>query len=185
MKRKKQERPWNLSREGKSLLQSLANEHERVQVLIAVTFLENGLEQCLRTAFAQYKTDHDLLDKLFNVHRGLLSSLASKGWVARACGVIDQETYLALEAIRNLRNAFAHENFKISLSHPTVEEEIARLREYISPKWFGEKWEQTAPERFKQEGVLVNGSPHVYFLLAAMQVFTKLSLAEFDLRQRQ
>ena len=137
------------------------------------------------TALAAYKTDHDLLDKLFNVHRGLLSSLASKGWVARACGVIDQETYLALEAIRNLRNAFAHENFKISLSHPTVEEEIARLREYISPKWFGEKWEQTAPERFKQEGVLVNGSPHVYFLLAAMQVFTKLSLAEFDLRQRQ
>jgi hypothetical protein len=185
MKRTKQEPPWNLSRESQSLFQSLVDEPERVQVLIATTFLDNGLEQCLRMTFAHNKTNSDLLSKLFSQHNGLLSSLGPKVWVARACGVIDQETYLTLEAIRNIRNACAHENFKISLSHRTVKKEITCLREYISPKWLGEKWEQTAPDRLKQQGVPVTGPAHLHFLLAAMQVFSQLSLAEYDLRQRQ
>jgi hypothetical protein len=137
------------------------------------------------TTFPKKTTDNELLHKLFNPHSGLLSSFGPKVWVARACELLDHETYLALEAIRGVRNACAHENFKIKLSHRSVEKEIASLRSYISPQWFGENWEETGATRLKQNGIEVSGSEHLYFLLAAMQAFTQLSLVERDLKERQ
>ena len=72
MKKRKTKKQWIISEDGKSLLQNLAGESERVRVIIASTFLENGLECCLRW-------------KLRNETRGEVDTFINR-WFSNAFG---------------------------------------------------------------------------------------------------
>ena len=76
-----------------------------------------------------------------------------------------------------------HEDFKITLSDPSLEDEMSRLHEYVSRNSgrIDDDWEHTYPARLQQSGVAVSGDAHLYFVLAAMLLFTSVSVIEFDL----
>lgn len=101
---------------GKPLLDALCNESERAQVLIGAAFIDNGLKRCLKAIFLASGLNHDERKELLATQRSLFGAFGAKIIACRAFGILEKGPSDAAEAIKNIRNAFAHEDFAISLA---------------------------------------------------------------------
>ncbi len=124
----------SLNQDGDFFFDALKGETERGQVLIAATFLENGLEDILRIVFLLNGVPKGTIgDRLLGEgQRPLLSNFATKTLAAWAFGIIDDRDFRALEAVRGIRNACAHSNFAITLAHEDVRQDMAALDQYVN-----------------------------------------------------
>jgi hypothetical protein len=111
-------RNWSANVRGETFTQALIEEGERGQVLVAATFLDNVLTEYLRVKFEQEGTSAKLSENLLPTdpeRYSPISAFATKIKVCRAFGLIVDDSFGALEAIRALRNSFAHADFKIRM----------------------------------------------------------------------
>ncbi|MEN6559047.1 MAG: HEPN domain-containing protein [Thermoguttaceae bacterium] len=184
MSKKKTKQPWIISEDGKSLLENFAGESERTRVIIASSFLENGLEACLRLKFKNEMNgeDSNIVNKLFD---STLRDFGRKNLIARVLGIINHPTYEAIDSIREIRNAFAHENFKIKLSHTSLNKYIGKLKDYLQQKYKERErlaWEKEEIEHFSKHKVSITDKSDLYFSLAVVNLFGYLGVAEFNFK---
>ena len=127
---------------GKLLVDALlSEENERDVVLVAAAFLDKMLRQIIEAQITKEgfkkncpKSDdnHGLYQKLLGGPASLFSSSWAKATACRVFGIIKQPEYKALNALREIRNKFAHSGFKIGLADKEVAKYIQVLREYLS-----------------------------------------------------
>ncbi len=127
---------WYESKEGGFLLNALAHENERGQVLIATAFLDKAIKECLHVKFKKEGAG-DLYKSLVLNCAAPLSSFWSKIHFCRAFGLISKEDHKALDAVREIRNEFAHANFCVKFSNTLLVEQLKVLEEYTvnSGEW--------------------------------------------------
>jgi DNA-binding MltR family transcriptional regulator len=85
----------------------LMEESDRGCVLVAASKIEVALEQLFTDIFVANSIPKKLRDRIFDLG-GPLSSLSSKTKLAYALGLISKDVFADIEAIRDLRNTFAH-----------------------------------------------------------------------------
>lgn len=105
------------SEELRNLWAVKRSETDRGRVLATAAVIDNSLEVLLRQKFKQ---DSGVSDKFLNelISHGKsppLGTFAVKSAMARACGLIDEQTLKALDILRDIRNDAAHmeEAFKL------------------------------------------------------------------------
>jgi hypothetical protein len=120
-----------LNEKGQFITESLAGESERGQVLISSTFLDNFLKHRLRIRFEKNGLNAKTIKELLREKGGLFSSFWSRIVACRAFGLIGENSYSALEAIREIRNHFAHAGFKTTLSSPELVGYLSALGNFV------------------------------------------------------
>ncbi len=117
---------------GKALLDALAGESERGQVLICTTFLDKAITRCLKAQFMITGTNREQRANLIGSYRSILGTFGAKIAACRAFGLLEKEPSDALKAIQDIRNAFAHSDFRNTLASPEVADKIASLKKWLS-----------------------------------------------------
>jgi DNA-binding MltR family transcriptional regulator len=84
-------------------MHELEKESDRGCALAASSYLEDRLQQLLRTRMV----DHPMIDELFK-GTDALSTFSARIKLAFALGIISNEVRLDLDAIRDIRNNFGH-----------------------------------------------------------------------------
>jgi hypothetical protein len=110
---------------------ALSNESERGRVLVGAAILDAALHDCLSNYFVQQGIESDLRAKLLSSDRGLLGTFWARIVICRVFGVINEKLYLALEAIRKLRNHCAHSDSPVDLTGPEVRGHTQALRGFL------------------------------------------------------
>jgi hypothetical protein len=104
-----------------------ANESDRGVALIAAAYLDQALEQLLR---AHFGGGRKLADELLEQGRAL-SSFRSRILLAHAVGLIGPLHFQTLDAIREIRNKFAH--FRRDLKFETPEVKSLIMQKFKLP----------------------------------------------------
>lgn len=136
MGKKKRERGFGDRNEN--LLQALARESDRAIVLIAMEFISDGLESCLRERFSSEEANRKLQDRLLTDINAPLNTPSTRIDVCRAIGLVDERTHQALQSLRALRNRAAHQTH-FSATDPGNSSDVILLQEYaedMRPKPF-------------------------------------------------
>lgn len=120
------------STKGQPLLNVLAGETDSAQVLISTAFLDRALKRCLKTLFKVSGTNGDQRQLLIGSHGSILGSFGAKIVVSRGFGLLEKGPADTLEAIKELRNAFAHNDFAIRLDS---DDEKVRKNMVIVQEW--------------------------------------------------
>lgn len=110
------------------LRELLSEESDRGSVLLAVSYLENELENALRLVLVEDK----LCDKVF---RGILGNFASKINMSYLLGIISKEQMNNINKIKDVRNKFGHSYTKLEFDTDEIKRACLDLRyqyeEYI------------------------------------------------------
>jgi DNA-binding MltR family transcriptional regulator len=85
----------------------LVEESDRGCVLVGAAILERRLEDIFRHVFDRNGIAKKLQDALFDAN-GPLGTFSSKAKLAYSLGLIPKNTYEDLDAVRRIRNDFAH-----------------------------------------------------------------------------
>lgn len=117
------------STKEKPLLNALVGETEPAQILISAAFLDKALERCLNTLFKASGTNCDQRKELIGSYRNILGTFGAKIPVCRGFGLLEKGPADTLEAIKDIRNAFAHFDFAVTLE--SDEEKIKNNMETI------------------------------------------------------
>jgi hypothetical protein len=122
---------------GEPLIDALLGESERGQVLIATAFLDKAMRGCLAAKFTEEQTTPRLQNTLLGSEKngGANAALGTFGvriQALRAFGFISEETYMALEQVRKVRNAFAHKDFKITFVSSEVQPYMRKMRDWLT-----------------------------------------------------
>ncbi len=115
-------------------------ESDRGAAIVAGSYLEHALLAYIRFSVADRL---DVLDELFRP-MGPLSSFASMVSVAYAFGLIDRTTYIDLDAVRKIRNHFAHEPYDTSFDDDLVHDVSQKL--FVYQMALDERFESRAEE---------------------------------------
>ena len=94
-------------------------------VLSLTAILDGQLERCLKRAMRPMP--NKLYADIFDPMRPL-GSFASKVVMAYALGVVTRDTYLELEKVRAIRNAFAHSTALLHLDSDSIAPLFTKLR---------------------------------------------------------
>jgi DNA-binding MltR family transcriptional regulator len=108
-------------KEVKNIMDALREEGDRSAAIVASSLLESALEKILIAAMRQ--SDPRLVGQLFE-NRGPLSDFNGKILIGVAFGAISVQMGEHFQAIRHVRNAFAHSRLPISFETPEVKKEI-------------------------------------------------------------
>ena len=122
---------WYVGSGGDTLVEAIAKETERGQALIACTFIENLLEECLRAKFCRESISPEFQNDKLLSDRGLFGSLWAKATACRVFGLIKVSEYEALEAVRKIRNAFAHSDLAIRMDNQEICGHVEVLKKYL------------------------------------------------------
>jgi DNA-binding MltR family transcriptional regulator len=104
------------------LLTELESESPRGAVLVSATLLDEQLAECLLSRFI----DHPDAAKLVEGFNAPLGTFAARILAAFAAGCISDREYRDLEAIRRIRNDFAHK-LSISFDDASIKDRCATL----------------------------------------------------------
>lgn len=121
MSRSKKEQPTipELSEESQVWMEDLDRETDRGAALVAAAYLDEVIQQMIRSKLAEDKNAADvLLDR---------STAFSRMNLARALGLIGPKTYDALDRIRIIRNHFAHSRTNLTFNAETISKECGTL----------------------------------------------------------
>lgn len=94
--------------------EATAETNPRGAVILIASNIENTLESALLRLLKQERTGD-----LFGVEKPL-GTFRNKIWIAHALDIFGDETFLNLECIRNIRNAFSHSKIPISFDTQEV-----------------------------------------------------------------
>ena len=106
------------------LRMSLNKESDRGAVLLSVAYLENYLENALKSKLIGSQKH---LKKLFEFN-GALGTFSSKIDMSLSIGIINDKVYSDLNTLRKIRNKFAHHFELIDLASSNVEASILNLK---------------------------------------------------------
>ena len=150
------------------------NESDRGAVLVAAAFIEEALEHLLRQVFtvkscnASSDKFPSQLDKL--LRPGIdapLGSFAARISACFALGIIDIDYFNALEALRSLRNNYAHR--RTDGSRPQLSEESVQIihRSVTGPGLWDLRFVGLLPDGVDFDSTIaIAGVPRIAFALA-------------------
>jgi DNA-binding MltR family transcriptional regulator len=98
-------------------------ESDRGSALIAVAWVDDALEACLRSRFRDEKT---IVDSLLR-QDGPLGSFSSRIKTAYLLGLITASLYSDLERMRGIRNAFAHVRRRVRFKDQSIKDRCKSL----------------------------------------------------------
>jgi len=119
---KKQESPLSLS-SFREAAASFERESDRGSALIAIAWVDDALEACLRSRF---KDEQAIVDSVLR-QDGPLGSFSSRIKVAYLLGVITASLYKDLDNMRKIRNEFAHVRRKASFKDQRIKDRCKLL----------------------------------------------------------
>lgn len=125
-------RPQNLEPHIQDIFDELDNQTDRGAALIATSLVDASLTNALCSRMANFSYFHEVM---FLSEGAPLATLSAKIKVARAIGVIGDRPMAHLDAIRRIRNQFAHSILKIDFTHPAIAAEIEKLLPDNNPSW--------------------------------------------------
>ena len=120
------------------MLHELEHQSDRGAALVAASMVQIALTRTMRCRIADYK---DCVEILFDKDGAPLGTFSATIKVARAFGIVGPVFEGMLNAVRNIRNQFAHSPLKIDLAAPLLAKEINKLLPY-QPSWKPEISEQ-------------------------------------------
>jgi DNA-binding MltR family transcriptional regulator len=96
-------------------------------VIVSMTQMDNAMSQLLRLAMPNLSGN--MRERLFH-NQGPFSSLYSKIEVAFAMGLIDGENRRDLQALRDIRNGFAHSTSIVHFDDPHISDRFKKFSDY-------------------------------------------------------
>ena len=103
-------------------LNDLNKESERGAVLISVSYLEQQLKEII----SAFLCEGDVSKRLLEGFNAPLGTLAARASAAMSMGLISMREYRELEAIRKIRNQFAHD-YRTSFSDRGIADRCRNL----------------------------------------------------------
>jgi hypothetical protein len=103
----------------------LARESETAQVLIFHSYLDDRMQQLIEQQLEHLDTQA-AKDRLFG-NNGPLGTSSSRTLMAYHLGWLSSERVDRLDAFRKIRNIFAHEAFRTTMTDPRVAAQLARV----------------------------------------------------------
>jgi hypothetical protein len=128
----KQQRLAGRGAGGVTIPYALVAETDRGCALVAGEFVNDALEALLLAKFDKEGTPKEVKADLVGSFRAPLGSLAMRAMACRAFGLTNQDTYDAIDAIREIRNACGHRKGPIDLQDKEIAEYVRWLTKYIS-----------------------------------------------------
>jgi DNA-binding MltR family transcriptional regulator len=110
---------------------SFLKETERGAALIAAEILSSELEWLLLAIFKVHKLSEEDQKRLLTNSLAPLYSFAMRIAFCRAFGLISEEHYELLEAIREIRNHCGHSPSIVSLNDKEIADEVRLLQEVV------------------------------------------------------
>ncbi len=129
----------------------LIDESDRGAVIVGAAILESDLENLLRPIFNSNRVPKKHLVRMFDVN-GPLSSFSAKVLICRGFGLISEEIFSDLEAIRKLRNQFAHTADEVDFLSTDIQRIVFGLRctqdalKRLATKRYSPKQEESIPD---------------------------------------
>lgn len=118
--------PLESQQNSKKNSDELIDESDRGCVLVGAAILEQRLEDIFRQQFAINQISNKMQSDLFNSN-GPLSTFSSKIKLAHSFGLIDKSVFQDLEAIRKIRNEFAHTSDQVDFTNHSMSKNIEAL----------------------------------------------------------
>ena len=104
----------------------LANESERGCALVAAAFIDDSLEQVLYSVFRKESVAKKSSKELFAPNMALSSTYA-KARLCHALGVIIDPVFRDIDAVRHIRNTFAHQFENLTFEHQAIRDRVESL----------------------------------------------------------
>ena len=92
-----------------AMREQMGHDSELAQVLIIATFLDKQLRAILEAFLVEERSSAKRLASLFEGPSAPMGAFSSRIKMAFALGLIDEREHRSIDAIRDIRNAFAHE----------------------------------------------------------------------------
>lgn len=137
----------NLDPHIQDIIHELENQSDRGAALIAASMADIALRWAMQCRLVDFK---DFAEVLFLREGAPLSSFAARIKVARAVGAVGPVVEGHLDAVRRVRNQFAHSPLKIDFTHELIAAEIDKLLP-DNPAWKPE-W---SPQRRRYIGTAI------------------------------
>ena len=124
--------PLELQSEWHNTIEELYRESDRGVALLGAAYLDTALTTLLAASLAGGRV---VADKLLNSPNAPLGTFSSRIAMAYGLGHIGPHYFNALEAIREIRNAFAHFRRNLTFEDPEISQWIkSKLRlPYVTP----------------------------------------------------
>ena len=103
----------------------LLKESPTAQVLIFYSYLDDRVQNILALQM-RYLQTNESRDRVFGVN-GPLETFSSRILIAYHLGWLSDDRRRRLDAFRKVRNAFAHNAFKLSLTDPIIRSHLATI----------------------------------------------------------
>ena len=127
----KKQRLSGLGAGGETIPYALIVETDRGCALVASEYVNDALEALLLAKFDKEGTPKEIKADLVGSFIAPLGSLAMRARACRAFGIINQDTYDAIDALREIRNACGHRKGRIDLQDKEISKYVRWLEKYI------------------------------------------------------
>lgn len=114
------------------IMDELESQTDRGVALIAAALVDTVLANAIRTKLAHFD---DFESVIFENEAAPLSSFYARTKMARALGIIGPLSEAHLDAIRRIRNQFAHSALKLDFQNDLIAKEIDKLLPDENPSW--------------------------------------------------
>jgi hypothetical protein len=114
------------------IIHELDNQSDRGVALIAAALVDVSLIRLMRCRMVGFK---DFEQILFEREGAPLSTFSARIKVARGFGVLGPLAEAHMDAMRRVRNQFAHSPLKIDFTHELIAKEIDKLLPDDNPAW--------------------------------------------------
>ncbi len=115
----------------RGLLEVCRNETDRGTVLVAAEFLSDSLNMLLRVKFTSTQTSIAEQKKLLKGIAAPFGSFGMRIAVCRAFALLPPEHCSAMNALREVRNYFAHSTERVGLSDTAINKWVRQLLDYL------------------------------------------------------
>lgn len=112
------------------VISEIETQTDRAAALIAASFLEDRLEELIKTKFVE---DNNLLSRMFKGY-GPLASFSAKIDISVLMGLNDEAIAEMLRVIKNIRNDFAHDIRPIDFNTQKIRDKVNSIPDIETPK---------------------------------------------------
>jgi hypothetical protein len=136
--------------ELQTVFETILNQTQVGQILTYSSYLEDKLKEVLVAAIKSPEAKK--LESDFFRHPGPLSTHASRMMLARHLGWLSKGTVSGLDAVRSIRNEFAHRAYKVSFGDPAIKGKLDKIHASTELYWKSFKFDihKRAPPKVRQ-----------------------------------
>lgn len=120
------------------ILEEMVNGTDRSCALVGCSIVDFTLIQAIVSRMAATMTA-DEFEKLFYAQSAPLGTLSAKIKLGKAIGLYQSKVENALDAMRRIRNAFAHSAKPLPFTHPLIAEVLEFIQPALEAAWFAER----------------------------------------------